>query len=178
MATLSRYRPARIDLGGGQSVVVRVLRLSLTEARAFKKRMRAMLEDPTLSDRDLSDDEAAFVEDAFANYVSIAAGELTTDGGKSVESGAAFLALVGENGAVVMRVLLAIANGSSVSGDEHLPSASESVSVPSSDAPHPAPDGPTPALTVADAEQRTTALIEDATGETASLLSGATAILT
>ena len=174
--TLPATRRSSFEIEG-QRVPIQIRRRSLDEARAYRAWLRALLDDPTIDDRDLTADEVACVKTYVTAWVSLVPGSLMV-GDEDVTTGADLLRVIGENGAAVLRVLLALAHTSSASGDESLPSASGSVSVPSSDAHQPAPDGPSPETIAGSAEPAATAPTEAVTAEMASQSSGSMEIST
>lgn len=129
MPNLSKFRTATLTIDG-HPVALRVARLQLEEAEAYRAKLRALL--TMTGDRVLAGEDAAFVRTSIETYLSLAPGVLTVDD-EPVTTGAELLAIIGENPGLVIRALLAINGTASVSDDEGKPSASESVSVPSSD---------------------------------------------
>lgn len=168
MPNLSKFRKATLTIDG-QAVDLRVARLSLEAAEAYRATLRGLL--TMTGDRVLAGEDAAFVRTSIETYLSVAPGALTVDD-EPVTTGAELLAIIGENPGLVFRALLAISSTTQVSDDEGKPFASESVSVPSSDGHDQAPAGPTPAPIVADAAPEGSVGIGDATEGTAPPSSG------
>lgn len=169
MASITKYRKASITVEG-QAVPLRIKRLSLEAGDEFRRRLYAFTHD---SEKTLTGDDAAWVRESIGAYVTLPDGALDVDG-VPVRSGDDLLEVVGENGGAVLRVMLAIAGATAVSESEGKPSASGRDSVPSSDAPVPAPDGRSLAPTVRAAGPEGIAPTEDATAATARPSSGET----
>lgn len=168
---LTRRRPATLTIDG-QPVAILCKRLTLEEASAHRALVRGLLNRPRDAQAEpVSADDAAAVQHAIHEYISVKPGELTVDG-EPVATGAQLMELIAEDPAALMRAMLAIMGVSTPTRDEGLPSASESVSVPSSDVSPTAPVGPTPARIATDAEQEAFAETVDATAAMASPLSG------
>ena len=161
MAKISRLRTTTITIED-QPVALHVVRLPLEEAEAYRVRVKALFGD---DDKTLTGDDAAFVRESITRYLSVKPGELSMDD-EPVLTGAQLLDVIGENPGLVTRALLAIAGMTTVSRDESLPSASGPVSVPSSDAHQPAPDGLSPETTAASAAPAATAPTVAVTVET------------
>lgn len=174
MATnLTRRRPATLTIDG-QPVAILCKRLTLEEASAHRALVRGLLNRPRDAQAEpISADDAAAVQHAIHEYISLKPGELVVDG-EPVTTGAQLMELIAEDPAALMRAMLAIMGVSTPRRDEGLPSASESVSVPSSDVLPTAPVGPTPETTADDAGPGITAKQEAATAATAPLSSGLT----
>lgn len=169
MPNLSKFRTATLTIDG-EPVVVRVARLKLEEAEAYKATFRVLL---NAGDEALSPEDAAFVRASIETYLSVAPGVLAIDG-EPVTTGAQLLDVIGENPGLVLRALLAINGTAGVSEAEGKRSASESVSVPSSDGHDLAPVGQRPATTADAAAPEGSVPIEDARAETDRPSSGQT----
>lgn len=172
MPNLPKFRKATLTIDS-EPVEVRVTRLKLEEAEAYRERLRVLMSAHAESGV-LSTDEVAFVRQSFETYLSLAPGALSIDG-EFLTTGAQLLDVVGESPRAVLLALLAISGTSVASDAEGKRSASESTSVPSSDGHDQAPDGRRPAPTAGDVAPAGTAPIGAVTGETDTPSSGPTA---